>query len=105
MAEHRRAVEARRGLGPQGRPGLIRLGDRTHGLRGAQGRPDLGLRQALPDAAGALGARLWMRDDDLYLIEWHLPFGDQAVADRQVVLADQGDAVGVEGEGVERCGD
>ena len=66
---------------------------------------DLGLRQVLADEASALRARLRVGEDDLDPLERHLLPGDQAVPDRQVVLADQRDAVGVEGERVEGGGD
>ena len=46
-----------------------------------------------------------MGEDDLDPLQRDLLAGDQAVPDRQVVLADQGEPVSVEGEGVEGRGD
>src|SRR5262249_35946720 len=57
--------------------------------------------QDLADEAGALRVRLWMGEDDLDAVQRAVRPGDQAVPNRQVVLADEGEPVRVERQRVE----
>ena len=101
MTQNGRPVQVGRGLGSERRPGLVGLAHHPHRLRGAGRGAHVRLRHVLPDEFGALGARLRVGEDHLDPVKRDLLPRDQTVPDRQVVLADQRDAAGVEGEGVE----
>ena len=89
LAEHDAAVDRRRGGRAERRPGLVGLGDLRTASAVLGAARDLGLRQVLADEAGALRARLRVGEHHLDLARASSSrAGDQAVADRVVVLAD-----------------